>query len=64
MDEKKFVTYTKVCPICKKAFVPAPMHAWKIGGSEGERLVCGYHCMRQWEAVHGGTRKNAKRKKG
>ena len=39
------------CPICKKMFLPAPQHAWDISGygTDWERLVCSYHCMRAWE---------------
>ena len=33
----------KVCPVCKKKFVPAPAHAWKI---KYDALVCSYTCMR------------------
>lgn len=57
----------RVCPICKKKFVPAIEHAWKIGhkrsdviDAEGKyednrenRLVCTYSCMRKWEKQHG-----------
>ena len=50
-----------VCPICKKKFIPASEHAWKIGGETENRLVCSYHCMRQWECVH---LKPKKKKKG
>lgn len=42
----------KICPICKKEFIPAPFHAWDIIGPTGRLLVCSYHCMRQWECVH------------
>lgn len=48
------------CPICKKKFYPAPQHAWKI---TGDAKVCSYHCMRQYEVVHGGKRKYAKKGK-
>lgn len=37
------------CPICKKKFYPAPMHAYKIGFISNPELVCSYHCMRAWE---------------
>ena len=35
----------KKCPVCKKEFIPAGQHAYKMPRSE--RLVCSYHCMRQ-----------------
>lgn len=39
-----------VCPICKKNFYPAPLHAWKIGNDRcREKFVCSYTCMRVWE---------------
>ena len=37
------------CPICKKKFYPAPMHAYKIGFESQPELVCSYHCMRAYE---------------
>ena len=37
-----------ICPICKKEFIPAPEHAWKI---RSDKLVCSYTCMRVWERV-------------
>lgn len=49
-----------VCPICKKEFLPAPLHAWKI---TGDKLVCGYHCMRQWEVLHAPKRKYGKKER-
>lgn len=36
----------KECPVCKKKFVPAPEHAWKI---KYDTLVCSYTCMRAVE---------------
>lgn len=48
------------CPVCKKEFLPAPMHAWKISY---EKLVCSYHCMRQYEVLHAPKKKYAKRGK-
>ncbi len=37
------------CPICGKKFIPAPYHAYRIGGCESTRVVCSYTCMRVWE---------------
>ena len=39
------------CPVCKKLFLPAPQHAYNISrfGTNWVRLVCSYHCMRDWE---------------
>lgn len=31
------------CPVCKKTFIPAPQHMYKI--ANGQKLVCSYHCM-------------------
>ena len=49
----------RTCPICKKRFLPAPEHAWRIGGrvdfvnndyvGRDNPLVCTYTCMRVWE---------------
>lgn len=39
------------CPICKKKFMPASMHAYHISNpnTHWKRLVCSYHCVRAWE---------------
>ena len=43
------------CAICGKEFLPAPLHAWKISG---DKLVCSYHCMRQYEVLHAHKKKH------
>ena len=40
----------RACPICRKNFIPAPEHAWRIGN--GVR-VCSYSCMRKEERRRG-----------
>lgn len=40
----------KICPVCNKYFIPAPLHAYKIGGPKG-KLVCTYSCMRKAEKM-------------
>ena len=44
------------CPICGKAFVPAPFHRYKLLIGSRERLVCTYSCMsrglREKEEAH------------
>jgi hypothetical protein len=30
----------KICPICKKTFIPAPQHIYKVKGQK----VCSYTC--------------------
>lgn len=40
----------KICPVCKKYFIPAPLHAWRIGKGTG-KLVCTYSCMRKAEKL-------------
>lgn len=54
MSKKNFIPELslRACPICKKNFIPAPEHAWKIGG-EHRALVCSYTCMRVWEKRRG-----------
>jgi hypothetical protein len=58
-DDDDWTKRMRTCPICKKRFLPAPQHAWKIGnqrdfvdtddvGKDG-KLVCTYTCMRVWE---------------
>ena len=40
----------RTCPICKKEFLPAGQHGWKIGDSPSyEEPVCSYTCQRKWE---------------
>ena len=43
-----------ICPVCKKEFIPAPEHIYKIGRTE---LVCSWSCVMKWE-------KERERKKG
>lgn len=38
----------KICPVCKKEFIPAPLHVYKITKC---RLVCTYTCMRKAEQM-------------
>lgn len=45
------------CAVCGKEFYPAPLHAWKT--SECGKLVCSYHCMRQYEVLHAPKKKYA-----
>lgn len=33
------------CPICGKRFHPESLHIYRAG----TRMVCSYHCQRQWE---------------
>lgn len=51
------------CPICKKIFVPAPFHSWRV--SEKGAMVCSYHCVlesdRRKEERRKATRKYIKR---
>lgn len=45
-----------VCPICKKTFLPAPMHIYKnkMPGADNNKLVCSWSCQleseRRWDA--------------
>lgn len=36
----------KLCPICNRAFIPAPLHMYKI---KYGRLVCSYSCKMEYE---------------
>lgn len=40
----------RVCPVCKKKYIPAPEHTWKVGKS---LAVCSYSCMRKEERRRG-----------
>ena len=51
------------CPVCGKAFVPAPLHAWKIDISYCQtKRVCTYSCMRVWEKGEGANGKPKRRR--
>ena len=55
---------TMVCRVCKKRFLPAPFHAWKIaltryGGAR--TLVCSYSCMRAFEKAREEARHDKRR---
>lgn len=54
----------RICPICKKEFLPAPEHAYDIilKGGGGRKLVCSYHCMRQWEREYFSKKSKSKKK--
>lgn len=47
--EKKLFPDGAKCPICKKQFLPAPLHQWKIKKNGVKVKVCSYSCMRVWE---------------
>lgn len=53
----------KKCPICKKNFIAAPQHAWKIGSEKGYKLVCSYHCMRAYEKEHPPKRRKERKER-
>lgn len=40
----------RVCPVCKKIFIPAPYHIYKV--ARGRKLVCTYTCMLKSERMH------------
>ena len=42
--EKKNFLDERVCPVCKKIFIAAPLHAWKAHGGKSKKLVCSYAC--------------------
>lgn len=58
IDDKTF-DFVETCPICKKTFIPAPMHVYKdqrpiIRGETSNRkapLVCSYPCYRMSEKL-------------
>lgn len=49
MKSKKIIAEhirEKICPVCNKPFIPAPLHIYKIKYS---RLVCSYKCRCDFE---------------
>lgn len=53
-DESVYGITEKICPICGKTFIPAPMHAYKRNNTPGSKTkyLCSYHCMVAWDKVH------------
>ena len=47
------------CPVCKKNFIPAPFHYYKVK----ERRVCSWHCMLEGERRLESKRLDKKKKK-
>lgn len=41
----------KVCPVCKRTFVPAPMHAYRYR-PDRRQLVCSYPCLNKSYDIH------------
>lgn len=50
----------KICPVCKKKYIPAPQHSW--GWYEGKRFikVCSYSCHRKKQKQNENKRKYSK----
>ena len=47
----KIRTYEiKICPICGDQFIPAGQHIYNVG--KKHRLVCSWHCVREYEKEH------------
>lgn len=49
MQNKKIISENikeRICPVCGKNFVPAPLHIYKIKYSQ---LVCSYKCRCEYE---------------
>ncbi len=36
--------FARVCPVCKKLYVPAAQHAYHMNHDPRERLVCSWNC--------------------
>ena len=53
MYDERYNFVNKICPVCGKNFVPAPMHIYKIRNkNKCLNLVCTYGCMISWEKKH------------
>ena len=46
-----------VCPVCKKVFIPAPEHVYKVY-LKGYKKVCSYHCMMNYRRKKKGRQQN------
>lgn len=42
--------HARKCPVCKKLFIPAPMHAYHKNEDADEPLVCSWRCARAEKA--------------
>lgn len=50
MYDERYNFVNKICPVCGKNFVPAPMHIYKIRINKNRtNLVCTYNCMVNWQ---------------
>jgi hypothetical protein len=47
----------KVCPICHKVFIPAPLHMYKIGRKDRQKMVCSYKCRCEAERRKNDTKR-------
>lgn len=44
--KKSYFFDEKICPVCKKGFVPAPLHVYKVmGRNSHSAFVCSYSCV-------------------
>lgn len=63
--EKRSFLDERVCPVCKKVFIAAPLHAYKEHGKTGKaKLVCSYACDMQSFRDHQAKLQRKKRSNG
>ena len=47
-DIEKFLgVQEKICPVCRKVFVPAPQHMYRYKGKDYGVFVCSYSCRQR-----------------
>lgn len=57
--KKSYFFDTRICPVCKKEFHPAPLHVYKVYGKNSQKeLACSWSCVCRSE------REREQRKKG
>ena len=54
VDESVYGITERICPICGKAFIPAPLHVYKrnYGRPGRTKYFCKYSCMIAWDRAH------------
>lgn len=58
-EELRACLAERVCPVCKKIFIPAPQHIYKERNKYNGKLVCSFSCEGK---TFGGKKKGGRKK--
>ena len=58
MNKTNWEPCEKICPVCGKPFVPAPLHIYKIKGGQ---KVCSYKCRCEYEKFEEAKKEDEKK---